>query len=1087
MPAVGIDFGTTKTLVVCWDQERSCARPVRLGRGRDDLPTSLHLDTHGEWAFADDADDLRETDPAGYLPRLKRALGRRKQVILRQKSIDSVDLTAGYLKHVKRRVEMETFQGVRITSAVLTVPALFGEAARDGLTEAAGKAELKEVQLLEEPLAAGMAFLQEKTGTPLGECVLVFDWGGGTLDLALLHQRNGHFVISPELMGGDDMCGGEDIDDLFRTEVAARLQSLGVGNEELQSPRLQFAIVRQAKEAKHHLSQKEVADIRLVADGKAVHLPWKREEFEALAAPMVERAVATLQQLVIKCQASGQQPGYVLLVGGSSRIPLVANMIKDQVGLAPVLWDYSIEAVAIGAAIKANGGVIAAKPTPPPPRAPTVSDEERAARKARAAVARLKEVLDRPGATDATRRQSVTSEMIGVCKTLAEAGNAEAQGLVGMCYSCGYGVAPDYAEACRWYRKAAEQGSATAQYCLGMCYANGTGVARDDTEAVNWYRRAAAWGDSRAQFVLGLYHLQGFVVEMDRREGMEWLGKAAAQGNTEASKLLQQLKIVAGNSDEVKLAAQAVEELKEVLDRPGATDATRRQSVTSEMIGVCKTLAEAGNAEARYLFGRCCLCGYGVARDYAEACKWYRKAAWSGNAEAQHNLGLCHQGGFGVAKDDVAAVAWFRKAAEQGYAPAQSSLGCCYLRGAGIAQDQHEAEGWLRKAADQGESTAHEELAALARAQAHASRPKQTVGHDTSPPVPPATTAAPDRGSPTDPVPPGAKPGPKPSGCLKGFLILAGLAGVLSLFLRQSREQPAVSSPVDNSSGGRGVETQASPESRDAPMGGAPTVPSQVADSSQRTVEELRERATKGNAEAQFQLGCCYASGNGVAKDEVEAVAWFRRAADSGFAQAQFQLGACYALGNGVPAKDPASAARLFRKAAEQGDANGQAQLGDCYAEGIGVAQDYAEAVKWFRKAADQGDAYAQCSLGVCYENGTGVPKDETEAVRWYRAARDYAPAQYRLGVCYRKGTGVPQDGTEAVKWYQKAADQGDASAQYELGLCYENGTGVPKDKAEAAKWLRRAAEQGRTEARDALDGLEHSRPPGKWWQVWRR
>lgn len=375
MPTVGIDFGTTKTLVACWDPERDCARPVRLGRGRDDLPTTLYLDTHGELSFGDDADDLRETDPTGYLPRLKRQLARRREVILRQRHLEAVDLAAAYLKYVRCRVEEEAFQGDVITSAILTVPALFGEAARDGLLEAAVAADLNDVQLLEEPLAAGMAFLHEKTATPVGECVLVFDWGGGTLDLALLGRRSGRFAINPELVDGDDMCGGEDIDDLFRAEIAARLQSSGVRDEELQSPRQQWIIARRAREAKHHLSRKEVADIRIPVDGRVVCLPWSRKEFEALIEPVVERAVATLQRLVSKCRGEGEDPTHVLLVGGSSRIPLVADMIQHRIGLAPVSWDYSIEAVAIGAALKASESTIPPKErisAPPPLPEPTI-------------------------------------------------------------------------------------------------------------------------------------------------------------------------------------------------------------------------------------------------------------------------------------------------------------------------------------------------------------------------------------------------------------------------------------------------------------------------------------------------------------------------------------------------------------------------------------------------------------------------------------------------------------------------------------------------------------------------------------------
>ena len=106
---------------------------------------------------------------------------------------------------------------------------------------------------------------------------------------------------------------------------------------------------------------------------------------------------------------------------------------------------------------------------------------------------------------------------------------------------------------------------------------------------------------------------------------------------------------------------------------------------------------------------------------------------------------------------------------------------------------------------------------------------------------------------------------------------------------------------------------------------------------------KYKPKAEKGDASAQFNLGRCYFYGQGVAKDEVEAVKWYRKAAD-------------------------------------QGNARAQSNLGFCYAKGTGIAKDEVEAVKWYRKAADQGNARAQYTLGMCYRDGEGVAKDEVEA-----------------------------------------------------------------------------------------------------------
>ena len=148
----------------------------------------------------------------------------------------------------------------------------------------------------------------------------------------------------------------------------------------------------------------------------------------------------------------------------------------------------------------------------------------------------------------------------------------------------------------------------------------------------------------------------------------------------------------------------------------------------------------------------------------------------------------------------------------------------------------------------------------------------------------------------------------------------------------------------------------------------------------------FRERAEKGDATAQHDLGVLYADGRGVARDYLAAARWFRRAAASGMANAQFNLAVLTERGLGVAA-DMAEAARLYRAAAEQGHAGAQYNLGIVLAEGRGVAQDYTEAAAWFRRAADQGFAKAAYNLGVLHERGLTGAVDDVDAYRWYALA----------------------------------------------------------------------------------------------------
>ena len=163
----------------------------------------------------------------------------------------------------------------------------------------------------------------------------------------------------------------------------------------------------------------------------------------------------------------------------------------------------------------------------------------------------------------------------------------------------------------------------------------------------------------------------------------------------------------------------------------------------------------------------------------------------------------------------------------------------------------------------------------------------------------------------------------------------------------------------------------------------------------QKPIEEVKARAEAGDAESEVELGLSYTNGEGVAKDQVEAVKW-------------------------------------FRKAAEQNLARAQKNLGICYDKGEGVAKDQVEAVKWFRKAAEQNYADAQNDLGASFYNGEGVAKDQVEAVKWFRKAaeQNFAPAQYNLNVCYYNGKGVAKDYVEAYEWLLLAAKQGDEDAK---------------------------------------------------------
>jgi len=155
---------------------------------------------------------------------------------------------------------------------------------------------------------------------------------------------------------------------------------------------------------------------------------------------------------------------------------------------------------------------------------------------------------------------------------------------------------------------------------------------------------------------------------------------------------------------------------------------------------------------------------------------------------------------------------------------------------------------------------------------------------------------------------------------------------------------------------------------------------------SSQQLDALRARAQSGDSKAEVQLGIAYASGDGVATDEKEAVKWFRKAAEKGDAAGEYSLAEMYLMGRGVE-QDISQAVNWLSRSAEAGDARAQFNLAALYVQGLGVSKDETEAAKWMRKAADQGLAAGQFGIGSMYQDGRGVPRNETEAVKWYRKA----------------------------------------------------------------------------------------------------
>lgn len=234
-----------------------------------------------------------------------------------------------------------------------------------------------------------------------------------------------------------------------------------------------------------------------------------------------------------------------------------------------------------------------------------------------------------------------------------------------------------------------------------------------------------------------------------------------------------------------------------------------------------------------------------------------------------------------------------------------------------------------------------------------------------------------------------------------------------------------------------------------------------------------RLSADQGNKVAQFNLGCFYASGEGVVKDLIEACRFFRLSADQGDASAQYNLGLSYEFGRGIT-KNMAEAIHLYTLSSNQGDVDAQLKLAYCYRHGRGVEQDMLTALDLCHLSSDKGHARGQLDLGSCYHRGDGVDEDPVEAARLWRLSADQgnSRAQCLLGERYLYGDGVVKDEVEAVRLFRLSADQGEGIGLFNLADLYRKGMGVAKDFTEAARLYRLAANQGHQGSQIKLGSL---------------
>lgn len=351
---IGIDLGTSNSAAAALIGGRPAIIPSAEGAsiGGKAFPSIVAFTEDGQRLVGEPARRQAVTNPEGTVMAIKRKMGTDHRVTIRDKSFTPQDISAFILQKIKQ--DAEAHLGDKVEKAVITVPAYFNDNQRQATKDAGEIAGLEVVRIINEPTAASLAYGMDKKGD---QKILVYDFGGGTLDVTIMELGDGVFEVKST--SGDTQLGGTDMDDKLIDHIADEFQTkegIDLRTDKTANQRLREA----AEKAKIELSTTMQTTINLPfitanqAGPKHLEMTLTRAKLEELVMPIIVKTRQPIEQSIKDAGLTTSDISSIIMVGGPTRMPVVQKFVSDIIGKKVESSVDPMECVAMGAAIQAG-------------------------------------------------------------------------------------------------------------------------------------------------------------------------------------------------------------------------------------------------------------------------------------------------------------------------------------------------------------------------------------------------------------------------------------------------------------------------------------------------------------------------------------------------------------------------------------------------------------------------------------------------------------------------------------------------------------------------------------------------------------